>query len=277
MIKVRKILAERTGYVGTLDPFATGVLPIAVGEARKFIRFIEKSQKKYVFTMVFGESTNTFDKTGKVTGIVDNIPRILDISSVFHEFIGEIHQIPPEFSAIKVNGRRACDRARSGEKVELSSRKVSIFDIQILGEDLQKNELCLEVTCSCGTYIRSLARDIAERLGSLAYVKTLRRTMSGFFSIDSTITIEKLLKMRDTTGVIVVPVESPLDDIPALYTGRRNITGLRNGVGFRLKNPEIVSSNVRIVDDANGVFCGIGYISNDGEVEAIKMCVNCQM
>ncbi|MDR0581265.1 MAG: tRNA pseudouridine(55) synthase TruB, partial [Holosporaceae bacterium] len=192
MLSVRRILEAPTGYVGTLDPFATGVLPIAVGEARKFIRFIEKSEKTYRFTMVFGKTTNTLDKNGKIVANTDNIPQKDNVLSILPKFLGEIEQIPPIFSAIKLNGKRACDRVRLGEQVELLPKKVNIFAIKIINEELPKYELSLEVTCSKGTYVRSLARDIAKELKSLAYVKTLRRIKSGFFSLDSTITLEKL-------------------------------------------------------------------------------------
>ncbi|MDR2645947.1 MAG: tRNA pseudouridine(55) synthase TruB [Holosporaceae bacterium] len=274
MTKVRRILRTPTGYVGTLDPFATGVLPIAVGEARKFIRFIEKSEKTYRFTMAFGKTTDTLDKNGKITAYTDNIPQKSSVLGVLNKFLGETEQIPPAFSAIKLNGKRACDRVRLGEPVELSPKKINIFAIKVINEDLPKYELSLEVTCSKGTYMRGLARDIAEELGSLAYVKTLCRIKSGFFSLNNAITLEKLSEIKDTHKMkaILASVESPLDDIPALYLRSEGIAVLRNGVQFRMKNLGIISSNVKIFDDINKVFCGVGYVSDDGTVKAVRMC-----
>jgi tRNA pseudouridine55 synthase len=262
--------------VGTLDPFASGVLPIAMGEARKFIRFIEEAEKEYIFTMVFGKTTDTLDKTGTITQVCDHIPEKNEVLGVLHEFVGEIYQVPPVFSAIKVDGRRACDRVRFGESVQLQPRKVKIFNIKIMDGDLPENELCLDVVCSKGTYIRSLARDIAAKLETLAYVKTLRRTKSGFFLINNAIPLEKLLEIKDTTDLvdILTSLESPLDDIPALYLGSEGIARLRNGVRFCVENPAITSLNVRILSDVRGTFHGIGFIADDGVVTAVRMCVS---
>ncbi|MDR1236099.1 MAG: tRNA pseudouridine(55) synthase TruB [Holosporaceae bacterium] len=277
MAKVRKIFGTReTGYVGTLDPFATGVLPIAVGEARKFIRFIEESVKMYVFTAIFGATTDTLDKDGNITETCQHIPAEKEISENLRHFIGEIEQIPPVFSAIKIGGKRACDRVRRGETVEIPPRRVKISDFRMLRADLEKNEATFEVTCSQGTYIRSLARDFAEKSGSLAYVKSLRRTKSGFFSISDTISLEKLQEMKDTTESVSVlaPVESPLDDIPALRLGSEDIGRLRNGLRFFAENSDAASMYVRIVDKAEDTFCGIGFVSEDGLLRPVRMCVN---
>ncbi|MDR1334433.1 MAG: tRNA pseudouridine(55) synthase TruB, partial [Holosporaceae bacterium] len=212
MIKTRKILGTvKTGYLGTLDPFATGVLPIAIGEARKFIQFIEESEKTYIFTITFGIITDTLDKSGKIIETCSCIPTKNEILATIPHFIGTIEQIPPIFSAIKINGKRACDRVRSGEQVEIKSRTIKIFDLRLLQTDLEKNEATFTVTCSKGTYIRSLARDFAKKLGSLAHVKDLRRTKSGFFSINNAIPLEKLQKIDNTSKLAgeLASVESP--------------------------------------------------------------------
>ncbi|MDR2107176.1 MAG: tRNA pseudouridine(55) synthase TruB [Holosporaceae bacterium] len=273
MLKVRAILEEKkTGYLGTLDPFATGVLPVAVGEARKYIRFVDESQKCYVFTVVFGKTTDTLDETGKVTATVDFVPDAGAVSRVIPEFIGEIRQTPPQFSAVKIDGRRACDRVRRGEIVSPKPRSVRINDLRIIAENFEKNEMTMEVTCSGGTYVRSLARDLAEKLGSLACVKTLRRNKSGFFSVRDAISLEKLREMKDTGKLAdaLISVERPLDDIPALYLGGESVSGLRNGVAVPADRGVVVSSNVRIFDD-DGIFRGIGFVSEDGLVKPVRM------
>jgi tRNA pseudouridine55 synthase len=296
MIKVRKIFKENTGYVGTLDPFATGVLPIAVGEARKFIRFVEESEKEYVFTVVFGKTTDTLDVDGEVVKTTENIPTRDDILNVLGEFIGEIEQIPPVFSAIKINGKRACDRVRNGEDVELRSRKVKIFDFRMIEECLEtiplaeptisedflgaerpqrRTEATFKVSCSKGTSIRSLARDVAEKLGALAYVKTLRRTKSGFFSEKGAIPLEKLNEINDTNKLsdVLTSIESPLDDIPALCLRSESVVKLRNGLQVSAESSAVASSNVKIFDSVNGKFCGIGFASDGGLVKAVRMVV----
>jgi tRNA pseudouridine55 synthase len=277
MMVVRRILAENTGYIGTLDPFATGVLPIAVGKARRFIRFIEKSTKEYVFTMVFGKSTNTIDKSGKIIGETANIPTKMTILEVMKSFIGTIEQLPPSFSAIKIGGIRACDRVRRGEDVKLPIRNVCIHSLEVLGNNLEeRHAITMKVTCSAGTYVRSIARDIAEKSGSMAYVESLCRLKSGFFSFNNAISMEKLLKIRDTGKLVdvLIPMESPLDDIPALYIRGDDITKLQNGVQVPAERSELALSNVRIMDDSVGKFHGIGLISNDGFVKPVSMLVD---
>ncbi|MDR0677151.1 MAG: tRNA pseudouridine(55) synthase TruB [Holosporaceae bacterium] len=272
MIKLRKILKSNTGYIGTLDPFATGVLPIAIGEARKFIRFLEESEKTYVFEIVFGKTTDTLDKNGIIVNSTSNIPGKNRILEVLGEFEGEIEQIPPVFSAIKINGIRACDRVRKGEVLEIPSRKVNIFAIKMVDEDLEDNSSAIfKVTCSKGTYIRSLARDIAEKLGSLAYVESLKRIKSGFFSIKSAIPLEKLLEIEYTKIIddFIVPIESPLDDIPALYLESNVIASLKNGLHVFIQDRrEII---VSIFDAISRKFCGIGAVFSGGFVKPVRM------
>jgi tRNA pseudouridine55 synthase len=234
MLKVRRILNEKTGYLGTLDPFATGVLPIAVGEARKYIKFINDFEKLYEFTMVFGQATDSLDRNGKISETTSRIPKRRDLDDMIPEFIGEQEQIPPVFSAIKIKGNRACDLARRGAFPILLPRKVKIWKLRIISENLNIREVTFEVLCSKGTYIRSLARDMAAKLKSLAYVTELRRMKSGFFSIKNAIAMEKLQKIRDTDALnkILIPIGDPLDDIPALHMGNEDISRLRKGLNF---------------------------------------------
>ncbi|MBO7454023.1 MAG: tRNA pseudouridine(55) synthase TruB [Alphaproteobacteria bacterium] len=275
MVKVRKLLKEKTGYVGTLDPFATGVLPIAVGRARKFIQFIEDVEKIYEFEVVFGASTDSYDETGKITETTKTIPTQDQIKKILPKFLGEIDQIPPKFSAIKINGRRACDLVRQNKSIEIPSRKVFIHDLKLL-QFFENSHAKFQVRCSKGTYVRTLAVDIAQKLGSLCYVKELRRLKSGFFSTERSISLEKLAEIVDTSELDgnLIPLESPLDDIPALFLGKNYISKLQNGLSVQLAESEILSSNIRLFDSESGKFCGICFVSADGMVSAVKMYLN---
>ena len=275
MVKVRKILGEKTGYIGTLDPFATGVLPIGIGRARKFIQFVENVEKIYEFEVMFGISTDSYDETGQVTETTKVLPTKNQIEKILPEFCGEIEQIPPKFSAIKINGRRACDLVRQNKSVKIPSRKIFIYDLKLL--QFSENNLAkFRVRCSKGTYVRTLAVDIAKKLGSLCHVKELRRIKSGFFSIDRAITLEKLAEIVDTNKLDgnLIPLESPLDDIPALFLEKNYVSKLQNGLSVQLAESEILSSNIRLFDIGSGEFCGVCFVSADGVVNAVKMYLN---
>ena len=275
MVKVRKILGEKTGYIGTLDPFATGVLPIGIGRARKFIQFVENVEKIYEFEVMFGISTDSYDETGQVTETTKVLPTKNQIEKILPEFCGEIEQIPPKFSAIKINGRRACDLVRQNKSVKIPSRKIFIHDLKLL--QFSENNLAkFRVRCSKGTYVRTLAVDIAKKLGSLCHVKELRRIKSGFFSIDRAITLEKLAEIVDTNELDgnLIPLESPLDDIPALFLEKNYVSKLQNGLSVQLAESEILSSNIRLFDIGSGEFCGVCFVSADGVVNAVKMYLN---
>ena len=275
MIKVRRILREKTGYIGTLDPFATGVLPIAVGRARKFIQFVEKGDKEYKFEVVFGTSTESYDETGKICETTKVIPTKNQIEKALSKFLGKIEQIPPKFSAIKIDGHRAYNLARQNKYIEIPSREIFIHNLQLI--DFSGNNTAkFRVRCSKGTYVRTLAVDIAKELGSLCYVKELRRIKSSFFSIDRAITLEKLTEMMDTNdlGGSLFPLESPLDDIPALWLERDYVSRLQNGLAVQLANSEVLSSNVKLFDSESGRFCGVCFISADGVITAVRMYLN---
>ncbi|MDR0678294.1 MAG: tRNA pseudouridine(55) synthase TruB [Holosporaceae bacterium] len=273
MIKVRRIFGEKMGYVGTLDPFATGVLPIAVGEARKYIKFINESEKLYTFTMVFGQTTDSLDKNGEITETTNQIPVEKDIMDVIPEFIGRQKQTPPVFSAVKIHGTRACDLVRSGKTPILRPKEIEILELRIIGENLREKRVTLEVLCSKGTYIRGLARDMAQKLKSLAYVSELRRKRSGFFSIKDIISMEKLQKIKDTSDRrnILISIESPLDDIPALYLGNEDVARLRKGLNVLLESLPADALNVRVFDNVQGKFFGVCVLSNNGLLKPARM------
>jgi tRNA pseudouridine55 synthase len=224
---------HRVGHGGTLDPLATGVLPIAIGEATKLAGRMLDATKVYEFTIRFGAQTDTLDLEGAVIAISDVRPTLTAIEAVLPRFTGPIEQVPPNYSALKVDGKRAYDMARAGEEFALKTRAVTVYSLQIL-LDLARGELeyvTLSATVSHGTYIRSLARDIAIALGTVGHVTMLRRTKAGPFDLSHAISLDKLAdlaKARSLDGA-VLPLSAGLDDIPALPVTPAEATLLRHG------------------------------------------------
>lgn len=219
----------KVGHGGTLDPLATGVLPIALGEATKLAGRMLDATKAYDFTIRFGEQTDTLDVEGKVIATSDVMPDHEAIEAVLSRFTGPIDQVPPAYSALKVDGQRAYDLARAGEEVELKTRAVTVHALSLLSFDGQ--DATLSATVSKGTYIRSLARDIALALGSVGHVTMLRRTKAGPFALDQAISLDILgeaAKARDLTRT-VLPLDAGLDDIPALPVTPDQARLLRHG------------------------------------------------
>ncbi len=221
----------KVGHGGTLDPLATGVLPIALGEATKLAGRMLDSDKIYDFTIAFGAETDTLDLEGKVIATSDVRPKIDEIEAILSRFTGPIDQVPPAYSALKVNGKRAYDLARAGENVELKSRAVTIHSLRAFAPSRETDlctrsredaELCSEITLSAhvskGTYIRSLARDIALALGTVGHVTMLRRTKSGPFTLDAAISLDILFEKSNSSALedITLPLRTALVDIPAL-------------------------------------------------------------
>ncbi len=206
----------KVGHGGTLDPLASGVLPIALGEATKLAGRMLDATKTYEFTIAFGEETDTFDAEGHVVETSDARPSTEQVDAVLPRFSGEIEQVPPAYSALKIDGKAAYARARAGETLEMKARKVTIHGLHLL--TATPEYATLSATVSKGTYIRSLARDIAQALGTVGHVSMLRRTRAGPFGLESAISLDKLAdlaKARSLDGA-VLPLQAGLDDIPAL-------------------------------------------------------------
>lgn len=219
----------KVGHGGTLDPLATGVLPIALGEATKLAGRMLDATKAYDFTIRFGEETDTLDLEGQVVATSDSIPDRTAVEAVLPRFTGPIEQVPPAFSALKVDGQRAYDLARAGEEVELKTRAVAVHALSLL--DFNGRDATFSATVSKGTYIRSLARDIAQALGTVGHVTMLRRTKAGPFSLKQAISLDFLddaAKARDLTRT-VLPLGAGLDDIPALPVTPDQARLLRHG------------------------------------------------
>ena len=227
---VRKTLnAQKAGHAGTLDPLATGILPIALGEATKTIQFCQDRLKTYKFTVTWGERRATDDGEGEVTETSDVRPTPEQLTSVIEIFTGEITQTPPIYSAIKINGERAYDLARDGETPEMESRDVYIESLELLEHD--ENTATYRCVCGKGTYIRALARDMAEEFGTVGYMSALIREKVGPFTLENAISLEILENMEHSAPHedVLLPLQTALDDIPALALQSGEASKLRNG------------------------------------------------
>lgn len=223
----------KVGHGGTLDPLATGVLPIAIGEATKLAGRMLDSDKVYDFTIRFGAQTDTLDAEGKVIATSDVRPTTAALSAILPRFTGAIAQVPPAYSALKVDGQRAYDLARAGEEVVLATREVTIHALTLVTppSDDPLEEATLTAHVSKGTYIRSLARDIALALGTVGHVTYLRRTKAGPFTLDQAITLDKLDEVAKARSLehSLLPLSAGLDDIPALALTPDQAGALRQG------------------------------------------------
>jgi tRNA pseudouridine55 synthase len=232
---VKRILREagepktKVGHGGTLDPLASGVLPIALGEATKLAGRMLDATKQYEFTIRFGEETDTLDAEGSVVDTSAHRPTREDVEAVLPRFTGAIEQVPPVYSALKIEGKPAYARSRAGEQVEMVARTVTVHELRLLASSA--DEATLSATVSKGTYIRSLARDIARALGTVGHVTMLRRTQAGPFGLETAISLDFLAnaaKARQFDGA-VLPLNAALDDIPALPVTPGQAQLLRHG------------------------------------------------
>ena len=231
LMKIRRHFGKvKAGYAGTLDPFATGVLPIALGEATKLMDYMVDIRKAYTFTVRWGQETDTLDKEGHVTKANDARPTKEQIQAVLSQFVGKISQIPPRYSAIKIQGKRACDRMRADEEVVMKARDVFVESLA-LKEILDSDRATFHMVCGKGTYVRSLARDMAEALGTCGHVETLRRDFVGHFSLEQAFDYNKLLELDGAVALqqFVHPMGCVLDDIPAVRIGDQEVRKIRHG------------------------------------------------
>jgi tRNA pseudouridine55 synthase len=229
--RVRRLFgAQKAGHGGTLDPLASGVLPIALGEATKTVPFVMDGRKEYRFTLHFGEARSTEDAEGEVTATSAARPTDTAIRGALAAFIGEIEQTPPAYSALKIDGQRAYDLARAGEAVEMKPRKVTIDRLELLGRS-DADHADFVVGCGKGTYIRSLGRDLALALGSVGHLSALRRTAAGPFREEAAISLSKLEALGHIPALlgVLAPVSTALDDIPALALTEAQADRLHQG------------------------------------------------
>lgn len=239
--KVKRVFnARKAGHSGTLDPLASGILPIAFGKATKTIPYVMDEMKIYHFTLTFGEARETDDAEGAVTQRSDVRPSDLEISEALKAFQGDILQIPPIFSAIHVNGQRAYDLARKGETPNMTPRHVYIDRFRMINRN-SPDEAEFEVISGKGVYMRSLARDLAVACGSVGYISRLRRLKVGPFGIDKAISLDKIVETDEkafASTKMILPVETALDDIPALALTTSEVIDLKYGRSIDLSHNE---------------------------------------
>lgn len=267
--------AKKAGHAGTLDPLATGVLPIAFGEATKTVPFVVDSQKSYIFTVRWGAETDTDDSEGEVTAVSTRRPSREEITAALANFRGEIQQVPPRYSAIKIAGMRAYDRARDGETFEIEARTVEVHRLEIT--DIPDADTCvLEADCGKGTYVRSLARDLGRLLGCHAHVIALRRTRVGPFSIENALTLEQLEEIHEDGGdekalwQILAPVQSALAGLPSVALSNAEATRLRQGQAVLLRGRDSPIIRGRAYATLRGTLVALGEVK-EGALHAQRV------
>ena len=265
--KIRKIFRNsKAGFIGTLDPLASGCLPIALGTATKLIKYIEKVNKTYVFTIQWGCKTDTGDSEGNIVDINKNYPDLESIKNKLSDFFGEIVQTPPKFSSLKINGFRAYDLARKGIPFNIRNRKVFIKKIKIL-EKISSEKTVFSVECSPGTYIRSLAESIAESLGTLGMVTELRRLRFGDFN-KKLISLDYLLSLvhSDDQRKLVHPIDAVFKKITKIQLSNKQVKKVLTGNFIEMKKQTISNDlngrNIVLAKHANK-FIALGLIEEN--------------
>ncbi len=259
----RLYAAKRAGHAGTLDPLASGCLPIALGEATKTVPFVVDSRKTYLFTVRWGEERDTDDAEGRIVATSDSRPDAAAIRAMLPRFTGTIEQVPPRFSAVKIAGERAYDLARDGETVDLAPRTVSIHRLELI-ETPDPDHGVFSAECGKGTYVRSLARDLGRALGTLGHVSALRRSRVGPFGEADMTPLEQIeaLCHRAAAGEghladTLLPIETALDDIPALAVSPADAARLARGQAVLLRGRDA------------SIFRGMVQVASGGQLLAI--------
>ena len=256
--KVKKILNEKkVGHTGTLDPNATGVLPILLGKGTKLSKYLINHNKIYEATLKLGEKTDTADIEGKITEEKDVKKENLsqeNVNKVLKEFIGKSKQVPPMYSAIKVNGKKLYEYARKGQTIEIKPREIEIFSIEL--QSITNNEITIKVHCSKGTYIRTLCENIAEKLETVGYMKELKRIEVGEFNIKNAITLKELESKKEKA---IISIEEFLKDKQLINLNSKKVKMFLNGVNLEFKLEDGI---YRIYNEKNE-FIGTGTIKSN--------------
>jgi tRNA pseudouridine55 synthase len=267
----RLFSARRCGHAGTLDPLASGALPIALGEATKTVPFVMNGRKLYRFTVRWGEERDTDDAEGRTVCASKERPSPEAVCAILPSYTGLIQQVPPRYSAIKIEGERAYDLARDGEQVELAARPVEIGRLGLINVP-DRDHAVLEAECGKGTYVRSLARDLGRGLGCFGHVSALRRTAVGPFNEETMILLEQLeaLCHRAASGEVsladaLMPVETALDDIPALAVSRADAARLQRGQAVLLRGRDAPNFRGTIYVTASGQLLALAELDS-GEI-----------
>lgn len=256
---LRKALnTKKIGHTGTLDPNATGVLPILIGKATKISKYLIEHNKTYIATISLGEKTDTGDGQGNIIEKDLNFQNISckQIGDVLKTFIGKQKQIPPIYSAIKINGKKAYEYARKGQTVELEPRDIEIYRIDLI--KIENNEITFEVSCSKGTYIRTLCEDIAKKLGTIGYMKELTRTSVNEFKLENAVTIDEVKENSLIVNEKVINIETIFKDKPELKLNDRKKELFLNGVRLTFEKPNDI---YRIYN--NNEFIGLGTVQDN--------------
>ena len=262
--KMRKILnTKKVGHTGTLDPNATGVLPILVGKGTKLSKYLIEHDKTYIATLKLGEKRSTGDTEGEIIKQKEVSKNMLDktsINNVLKTFLGKQKQTPPIYSAIKINGKKLYEYAREGKQVEIPEREIEIYSIELKEINKETQEIIFEVSCSKGTYIRVLCEDIAEKLGTVGYMKELTRTKVNNFTIENSNTFEQLENM-ETNKIenLIINIEEIFKEKDKIILNNRKLELFLNGVMLTQKLPNEL---YRIYDEKNN-FIGLGEIKEE--------------
>ena len=256
----RAFNAKKVGHAGTLDPDATGVLPIALGEATKTIPHIMDEIKSYHFCIKFGEATDTDDGTGEIIYKSNKRPDDDKISALLPKYTGFIEQKPPNYSAIKVNGVRAYNLARSGKQLKLRARSLFVKELKFL-ERVDEDHALLQLTCGKGGYVRSIARDLGKELKCFAHVKWLKRIWSGPFELENSISLQKLDEVRELSSLkqLLQPIEVGLQNLPFITCSKNDVVHIANGRSIIVSPTEIEADKTCWIE-CNGKALALGTV-----------------
>ena len=257
--KVKKITKSKVGHTGTLDPNATGVLPLLLGNATKISKYLINHDKEYEVLLQLGTKTDTADAEGKIIEEKDvNIDSLSEenVKKVLSTFLGKQKQMPPMYSAIKVNGKKLYQYARQGQEVEIKPREIEIYEIKLINLDKIQKQISLVVSCSKGTYIRSLCEDIADRLGTVGFMKELNRTKVGEFNIKDCVTVEEFEEKYNKNDFSdIITIEEIFKENPKIELDNLNIKQYLNGVKIKVPAQDAVYRTY-----LNNKFIGLGIV-----------------
>ena len=262
--KVKKIFNEKVGHTGTLDPMAEGVLPILIGKGTLVSKYLINHDKKYIVELQLGIKTDTADSEGKIIEKKEVNVELMSkskIENILNMFVGKQEQVPPIYSAIKVNGKKLYEYARKGQKVELKPRQIEIYDIKLLEYSIDEKKIKFEVFCGKGTYIRSLCEDIATKFETVGYMKSLQRIQVGDFNIEDSITIEQLEKNIENNEFVekkVITIQELFKNKDSIKLNDRKLELFLNGVRITQE----LKDGIYKIYNKNNDFIGIGIVGN---------------
>lgn len=258
---IKKITGEKVGHTGTLDPNATGVLPLLIGKATQISKYLINHDKTYIATLKLGIKTDTADGEGKVLEEVDvkslNISK-KDIEKVLKDIIGKQEQLPPMYSAIKINGKKLYEYARKGQSVDLKSRTIEIYDTKLLEFNNKELEIIFEISCSKGTYIRTVCESVAEKLNTIGYMKELKRVQVGEFNIENSYTLDKIKDNKNDIEELLIKTEDMFKNKESIELTDKELQLFLNGVKLKKEKKEDIYKMYN-----NRKFIGIGIVEKN--------------